>query len=285
MKPSYLILLAIIAGLLASVGVSRLLLGGHSNGSSIVVASHALDPGQTLSPNDLKTIAWPSDSRPGDSFGSIDKLVGRVVRQAVYPGELIMNTDLAAEGARGGLASTIEPGKRAITVRVNDVIAVAGFAFPGSYVDVLVSAKNPGGEQFSKIVLHRVKILAIAQDTSADPTKPKVVNAVTLELAPDEAEELDLARSVGTLSLVLRNELDKQPVGASGALLEGLMRGTSPKRDNELPKVPSVPVQSAPAQTSSPSDASAPATARSRMIEMRGTAVIETLPGVPSDRK
>lgn len=242
----------------------------------MIVAAHTLNPGQTLSAKDFQEINWATSITPNGTFSSRDKLIGRVVRQTVHPNELIMATDLAAEGSRGGLASTIEPGKRAITVRVNDVIAVAGFAFPGSFVDVLVSAKNLKGEQFSKIVLSRVKILAIAQDTTSDPSKPKVVNAVTLELTPEEAEALDLARSVGTLSLVLRNEMDQLPVNASGALLEELMQGTSVRRDHD-----STPKVSQDANTSSTT--SATSTPPRKIIEMRGTSSKETMLGGSSE--
>lgn len=275
MKPSYLLALAVLMGLLASVGASRWLLGNVSSGADVVVASSLLEPGKTLTDKDLRTISLASGSAPAGSFGSTDKLVGRVVRQIVHPGEILMGTDLAAEGSRGGLSSTIEPGKRAITVRVNDVIAVAGFAFPGSFVDVLVSAKNPAGAQFSKIVLSRVKILAIAQETTSDPTKPKVVNAVTVELTPEEAEELDLARSVGTLSLVLRNELDQLPVNSSGARLEGLLRGTTPEAEKPGRDAAATPPPAAPQLTASPEPP-----AGKRIIEIRGTTQSETIQGV-----
>lgn len=122
----------------------------------------------------------------------------------------------------------IAAGKRAISVRVNDVVGVAGFALPGNYVDVLVSAKDSSGHPFSKIVLNRVKVLAVAQDTTADPTKPKVVNAVTLELTPQESEQLDLARSIGSLSLVLRNELDTTSSSSVGARLVDLTQQAAP---------------------------------------------------------
>jgi pilus assembly protein CpaB len=109
-----------------------------------------------------------------------------------------------------------------MTVRVNDVVGVAGFALPGNYVDVMVNAlKERQGRfeenlQISKTVLEHVLVLAVAQESSRDDTKPKVVNAVTLELSIDDAEKLDLARNVGTLSLVLRNQIDKEPVTTSG---------------------------------------------------------------------
>ena len=89
-------------------------------------------------------------------------------------------------------------------------------------MDVLVSARDASNQPFSKVVLSHVKVLAIAQDTTADPSKPKVVNAVTLELTPTEAEQLDLARSIGALSLVLRNEIDNSESKSAGASLKDI---------------------------------------------------------------
>lgn len=120
-------------------------------------------------------------------------------------------------------------GKRAMTVRVNDVVGVAGFALPGNFVDVLVNTEGDvahGGQRaasISKIVLERILVLAIAQDPNRDDTKPKVVNAVTLELTPEQTEKLDLARSVGTLSLVLRNQIDPDPTSTRGATKQALL--------------------------------------------------------------
>jgi len=107
-------------------------------------------------------------------------------------------------------------------VRVNDVVGVAGFALPGNFVDILVNTQAEGDGQnkdgaISKIVLERILVLAVAQEVSRDDTKPRVVNAVTLEVTPEQAERLDLARSVGTLSLVLRNQVDPRPGVTAGA--------------------------------------------------------------------
>jgi pilus assembly protein CpaB len=117
-----------------------------------------------------------------------------------------------------------------MTVRVNDVVGVAGFALPGNFVDVLVNTQEDGvrnasarDASISKIVLERILVLAIAQEAGRDETKPKVVNAVTLELTPQQAERLDLARSVGTLSLVLRNQADPDPVRTGGATKANLL--------------------------------------------------------------
>jgi pilus assembly protein CpaB len=145
-----------------------------------------------------------------------------VVRISVQRGDAVLSSKLAPIGTQGGLSAVISEGKRAMTVRVNDVVGVAGFALPGNYVDVMVNAlKERQGRfeenlQISKTVLEHVLVLAVAQESSRDDTKPKVVNAVTLELSIDDAEKLDLARNVGTLSLVLRNQIDKEPVTTSG---------------------------------------------------------------------
>jgi pilus assembly protein CpaB len=121
----------------------------------------------------------------------------------------------------------IPEGKRAITVKVDEVIAVAGFALPGSYVDILVSGKDADKQQFSRTVLSRVKVLAVAQETASEPDKPKVVKAVTLELTTREAEELDLARNIGVLSLVLRNELDTGKINSAGVRLPDIVTSQS----------------------------------------------------------
>ena len=114
-------------------------------------------------------------------------------------------------------------GKRAITVRVNDVVGVAGFALPGNKVDILVNTKDENDKPISKIVLEQILLLAVAQDLGRDETKPKVVNAVTLEVTPEQAEKLDLARSIGTLSLALRNQIDSTLVTTTGVRVKDLL--------------------------------------------------------------
>ncbi len=224
-----LISIALLIGAVAVFLVARWVgLGGTSKtGPRVVVATSVVDAGMPLATNNLRVLQWPGQTAPQGGFDSPEKVVGRVTRQSLVPGEPILESRLAPVDVKGGLSATLEPGKRAITVRVNDVIGVAGFALPGSYVDVLVSARDARNEPFSKIVLNRVKVLAVAQETAADPAKPKVVNAVTLELTPAESERLDLARSVGSLSLALRNELDRAQLTSAGTRLDDLMHETA----------------------------------------------------------
>jgi pilus assembly protein CpaB len=106
------------------------------------------------------------------------------------------------------------------------VIGVAGFALPGNYVDILVNLQDQKGQSVSKIVLEKILVLAVAQDSAvADESKPRVANAVTLEVSPEQAEKLDLARSAGTLSLMLRNQTDIQTASTRGAKISDVLSG------------------------------------------------------------
>ncbi|MDQ9168911.1 Flp pilus assembly protein CpaB [Oxalobacteraceae bacterium R-40] len=218
-----MLVFAVVAGLAAVILASRWLLDRSAAGSKIIVAAADVNLGQPLNTQLLKLVDWPADSMPAGSFTDLKTLEGRVLKTSISRGEPIMEAKLAPVGTKGGLSAVISEGKRAITVRVNDVIGVAGFALPGNYVDIIVSTQKEGGgahdksQSISKIVLDRILVLAVAQEVNRDETKPKVVNAVTLEVTPQQAEKLDLARSVGTLSLALRNQIDPQPGATSGA--------------------------------------------------------------------
>jgi pilus assembly protein CpaB len=156
-----------------------------------------------------------------------------VVRASVLSGEPVLESKLAPVGSKGGLSAVVAEGKRAMTVRVNDVIGVAGFALPGNYVDIIVNTQEENAksgnkdQQISKIVLEHILVLAVAQEVGRDETKPKVVSAVTVEVTPDQAEKLDLARSVGTLSLMLRNQIDLKMAGTDGATKMSLLNTPS----------------------------------------------------------
>jgi pilus assembly protein CpaB len=243
---------AILFGLGAVVLASRWLLSQPGSASGrIVVAAADISLGQRLAPEMFKLAEWPADSVPKGAFVDPQKLSGRVLKSNLLMGEPVSEAKLAPNGTLGGLSALISEGKRAITVRVNDVIGVAGFALPGNYVDIIVSTQRdpqPGAEareqSISKIVLERILVLAVAQEVSRDETKPKVVNAVTLEVTPEQAEALDLARSVGTLSLALRNQIDPQSTSTEGATKLTLLPGTVPPA---LPKPAPKPVAARPA--------------------------------------
>jgi pilus assembly protein CpaB len=180
-------------------------------------------------------VDWPVNSMPPGAIVDLKGIDGRITRSNIQRGEPIMESKLAPAGTTGGLSAVVAEGKRAMTVRVNDVVGVAGFALPGNFVDILVNTQNdyhgdngPREQAISKIVLERILVLAIAQESNRDDTKPKVVNAVTLELTPDQVEKLDLARSVGTLSLVLRNQIDPASAHTDGATKSSLLDDGKP---------------------------------------------------------
>ncbi len=224
------LLIALLAGVAAVMVASKWLVNQSASGvTRVAVAATEISLGQRISPELVRLVDWPSGSVPPGSTDDPAKLAGRVVRNGLQPGEPILEAKLAPEGTQGGLSAVIGEGRRAITVRVNDVIGVAGFALPGNYVDIIVntqkdSDRNSNKDQnISKIVLERILVLAVAQEVSRDETKPKVVNAVTLEVTPEQAEKIDLARSVGSLSLVLRNQIDPADVTTAGATKETLL--------------------------------------------------------------
>jgi pilus assembly protein CpaB len=225
----WMMALAVIFGLGAVLMASRWLLRQTpTTANRIVVAAADVSLGQRLTPEMMKSLDWPADNLPRGALHDASKLVGRVLKTSVLRDEPLSEVKLAPAGTVGGLSALITEGKRAITVRVNDVVGVAGFALPGNFVDILVntqSAGNGNGNEnaISKIVLERILVLAVAQDVGRDETKPRVVNAVTLEVTPSQAENLDLARSVGTLSLVLRNQVDPRPGVTDGATKSSLL--------------------------------------------------------------
>jgi pilus assembly protein CpaB len=246
---------------LAAVVLAAQWIAGQSAGNSNKVAVALLDisMGARVTPELVHMVDWPTNSMPPGAILDMKSVDGRITRSNIQRGEPIMESKLAPAGTTGGLSAVVAAGKRAMTVRVNDVVGVAGFALPGNFVDILVNTQNdfqgdttgPGREQaISKIVLERILVLAIAQESNRDDTKPKVVNAVTLELTPEQVEKLDLARSVGTLSLVLRNQIDPQSSNTEGATKSSLLNDGRPARPvAAAPPAPSArPVAAAPRQ-------------------------------------
>jgi pilus assembly protein CpaB len=227
-----MMMIALLAGLAAVVLAVKWIQQQGSTGGKIAVAMLDVQLGSRISPEMVQMVDWPSGSVPAGSFVDPKTLDTRVARTTITRGEPILESKLAPIGTQGGLSAVVGEGKRAITVRVNDVIGVAGFALPGNYVDIMVNTQeeNSKGQDkdhaISKIVLEHILVLAVAQEAGRDETKPKVVNAVTLEVTPEHAEKLDLARSVGTLSLVLRNQIDPSPAMTTGATKDSLLATT-----------------------------------------------------------
>ncbi len=226
------IVLAFGAVLVAAQWINK---QSSTNTQKVAVALVDIPLGSRINAEMVRLVDWPANAMPPGAFNDPKLLDLRVTRTSIQRGEPLMEAKLAPPGTQGGLSAVVAEGKRAMTVRVNDVVGVAGFALPGNFVDILVNTQEEGvrnnavkDPSISKIVLERILVLAIAQEAGRDDTKPKVVNAVTLEVSPEQAEKLDLARSVGTLSLVLRNQIDPKPVTTAGATKTSLLGKPAP---------------------------------------------------------
>ena len=251
-KAFALLLLAVVLGLAAAV-YANTWIGQRERvaANKVVVAAVDIPAGSRLEPEMLTTVDWPSTALPPGAITDAATLKTRVVKLDVVRGEALIEGKLAPVGTTGGLSAVIAEGKRAMTVRVNDVVGVAGFALPGNYVDILVHAQRDEGKgetrPISKTVLEHVLVLAVAQEASRDDTKPKVVNAVTLELSLADSEKLDLARSIGTLSLALRNQSDEATVSTAGITRNELLgdakifKAAAPVRVAKVRAAPAAP--------------------------------------------
>lgn len=255
LKAISLLFLAVVTGLAAAIYAAGWVSQQKNIASNkVVVAAVDIELGSRINPQMLAEVDWPSIALPPGAFKDIKELQDRVAKVSVLAGEPLLEGKLAPAGSHGGLSAVIAEGKRAMTVRVNDVVGVAGFALPGTYVDVMVNTqrerdgRNEELKQITKTVLERVLVLAVAQEASRDDTKPKVVSAVTLELSLEDAEKLDLARSVGTLSLVLRNQVDKQTVKTAGITKKQLFGASEEKEVKVVERIRPVAVRSKPVE-------------------------------------
>jgi pilus assembly protein CpaB len=230
--------LALLSGVAAMVLGAKFVGNSSASTTSIVIAAQDIPMGSPITSAMLSEASWPVENKPVGATTKASDLVGRVTISGLVKGEPVLESRLAASGSKGGLTAAIPEGFRAITVRVNEIVGVAGFALPGSFIDLMVNVKRPGDEgSISKIVLEKIKILAIAQETQADASKPKVVNAVTLEVTPEQAEKIDLARSVGSLSLVLRGQSDQAIAKTQGVKEEDLLFGKEGNKPAPAPVV------------------------------------------------
>lgn len=174
--------------------------------SSVVMSATKIPFGVKLEPAHLKVINWPGKDAPKGSFQNIDDVIGKITKNSFYSGEMITQQRVVEHLGGSTLSSLISQNSRAISIRVNDVVGVAGFILPGNRVDILsVKGKH---KSKARTILENIKVLAVDQMASPDKEKPAVVRAVTLELKPEETELLAEAKQEGKILLTLRNPLD-----------------------------------------------------------------------------
>jgi pilus assembly protein CpaB len=198
----------------------------------VVVAATDLDVGAELTREEIRIIDWPANAVPAGAFSDPKDVIGRGIILPVIQNEPILPMKLASPEAGAGLPPAIPPGLRAVSVRVNEVIGVAGSVLPGTRVDV-VATINPSGQSTditTKVVLTNVQVLASGTkiDRETDKNKPIPVTVVTLLVDPEEAERLTLASTEGKIQLALRNPLDKATPSTHGIRPAALLGFTAP---------------------------------------------------------
>lgn len=181
--------------------------GDISAGSTVVVAAMEVPYGTMLEGRHVKVITVPNGTPLGNNFGGVDEVVGLIATQKVLSGEVLLKERFAKPGTGSTLAALIRPDMRAVTVRVDDVVGVAGFLLPGNHVDI-VAARKVNDRATTETILYNINVLAVDQTTNQDKNEPVVVRAVTLEMTPQQAEVLVKAREEGRIQLTLRNPTD-----------------------------------------------------------------------------
>lgn len=195
----------------------------------VVVAALKISYGQKIEGAHLKTVLTPNEMVQDGVFHKIEEVEGKIARHVIFAGETIINERVADNAEGSSLAVMVEQEMRAVTIRVDDVIGVAGFLLPGNRVDVLAS-RMVKRRAVTTTVLHNIKVLAVDQTASTDKEKPVVVRAVTLEVTPIESEVLFKARVEGSIQLTLRNPLDESIAAKPAKKVKKKVASTKKKR-------------------------------------------------------
>ena len=203
----------------------------HAATTQIVTTTGELPSGITLAAKDVTLVDWPSDFPLQGSYGKVEDVIGHPLLNALGSKEPILKRNLGLEGSGIGLSGRIPPGMRATAVRSNEIVGVAGFLYPGSHVDVLVTYTPPGGNNIpvTETVLQDVEVLTAGQTTEPDPQgKPQTVNVVTLLLNPEDSQRLQLASMQGGIQFVLRSGVDQKSVNLKPTRLDQLVASEKP---------------------------------------------------------
>ncbi len=203
----------------------------ETSSTKILVAARNLGSGELIKEVDVKVADWNGPLLAG-SLMKPEDAIGRGVVEAIYLGEPVVETRMAARGAGAGLAAIIPSGMRAVAVRVNDVVGVSGFATAGSRVDILIAGNPPGSTAsgtVTKTLLQNIEILSAGQNIQKDAEgKPVTVPVVNLLVNPEQAEMLSLASNEARIQLILRNPTDKEETKPPGTAMAYLFRGGAP---------------------------------------------------------
>ena len=207
----FALIAAVVAGVAVVIGATIWLNAFEASKiTRLVTAVVDIPAGESLTSQNIKLTEWTGANIPAGALMEITPLLTRVARSNILSGDVLRDSVLVPLVADGSLAAAISPGKRAFSIRVTEEGGVAGFVLPGNYVDILYVSKDNSGKAVSDLLLSNILVLAIAQERNqANRSEPKVVNVITLEVSPEQAEKISQAHASGTLSLNLRNQLDK----------------------------------------------------------------------------
>jgi pilus assembly protein CpaB len=225
---------ALALGIVVSLVVYRNLQGrGSSNsepGADVIVAADDIQVGARIEEHDVRTVKYPASALPAGTFSARSKVLGRGVILPISRGEFILPSKLAPENAGSGLPSLIPPGMRAVSVRVNEVVSVAGFVGPGTRVDILLTGTpNGSSEDQTTTVLQNVAVIASGHTLERNAAgEAQSTPVITLLVSPDDAERLTLASSEGHIQLALRNPLDTLQEEVAAANAKGIYKGGTP---------------------------------------------------------
>jgi pilus assembly protein CpaB len=257
-RPWFMLVLALTSGIVAALLALRYLrerttplMASEPRTATIVLSARSLPVGALLTERDLKVVSWPGEAVPSGYIRSVKDAVGRGVITPVAENEPLLEAKVSTKDAGGGLPIIIRDGMRAVSVRVDEIIGVAGFVLPGTRVDVLLTLdKNTNRPQaITKTLLQNVQTLAAGQSVTRDKEgKPQTVTVITVLVSPDDAELLALAAKEGRLQLALRNTLDTMAVATSGARADKL----SPSAASSTPNRPQRTRAAAPVPRANP---------------------------------
>jgi pilus assembly protein CpaB len=224
------LIVAVFFGLIAAYGIYNFLQQQRQAAEAfrtatqdVVVAAQDIAPGtmineEMIKKGTIKLAPWPKASVPVGAFTSPQQVIGKVNRVKIIANEPLLESRLAGEGA--GLTVRLEPGKRAMAVRVDEIIGVSGFIVPDDRVDIILTTTPTGAtgdNRIAKIVLQNKRVLSVAQSTEQKDGKPQLARSITLEVTPEEAEKLSLASQEGQIVLALRglgDDSDTKTVGS-----------------------------------------------------------------------
>jgi pilus assembly protein CpaB len=232
------VLIAVGVAALASFGVLRAIQNMPVREVEVrsvhhVVATRSLEMGQLITKDDVKLVAWPASDPVVNGFTAIEDVLNRGLIDGVVANEPLTEGKLASLEAGGGLPPTITEGMRALSVKVNEVIGVAGYVVPGTRVDVIVTLSNRGmqNDSMTRVVVSDVEVLTAG--TRMDQAKSRdgqaiAASVVTLLVTPEDAEKIALAANEGSIMLTLRNPLDRAPTQTMGVKTAALLGEPSP---------------------------------------------------------